>query len=86
MKLMAQDVIEYAATPMALKTTFDWSLNGRKSGNEISRACPRLEVEKLFVLDMAPVSYSSQRRHDNVFCGLKAVIEQKPTSPYRLVS
>ena len=34
------------------------------------------KVNKLIVLDMAPVAYQ-QRRHDNVFSGLKAVIERK---------
>lgn len=36
-------------------------------------------VDKLVVLDIAPVSYS-ENRHDNVFAGLQAVETAKPTS------
>lgn len=36
-------------------------------------------ISKLLVLDMAPVKYN-QSRHDNVFKGLQAVIEHKPTT------
>ncbi len=35
-------------------------------------------LDKLIVLDMAPIAYPA-RRHDTVFAGLKAVLEQKPT-------
>ncbi|WP_070962753.1 alpha/beta fold hydrolase [Vibrio sonorensis] len=36
-------------------------------------------ITKLIVMDMAPVTYHV-RRHDNVFAGLKAVLEGRPTS------
>ncbi len=38
-----------------------------------------LTLRKLVVLDMAPVAYT-KNRHDNVFAGLQAVIEEQPTS------
>lgn len=37
------------------------------------------KISKLIVLDMAPVAYQ-ERRHDNVFAGLKAVIENQPAT------
>ncbi|WP_038150131.1 alpha/beta fold hydrolase [Vibrio litoralis] len=40
------------------------------------------KISKLIVLDMAPIAYQ-QRRHDNVFSGLKAVINEKPKSRKR---
>ncbi|WP_339389889.1 alpha/beta fold hydrolase [Vibrio neptunius] len=77
-ELMAQDVLN-TLQHLDLER---YILIGHSMGGKVAMKLAGLaqdQVEKLLVLDMAPVAYS-QRRHDNVFAGLKAVIEQKPTS------
>ncbi|CAM2848864.1 alpha/beta fold hydrolase [Vibrio neptunius] len=77
-ELMAQDVF---ATLQHLNLK-RYILIGHSMGGKVAIKLAELaqtHVEKLLVLDMAPVAYS-QSRHDNVFAGLKAVLKHKPTS------
>ncbi|MCG9684323.1 alpha/beta fold hydrolase [Vibrio sp. Isolate23] len=77
-ELMAEDVLN-TLQHLELER---YILIGHSMGGKVAMKLAELaqtQVEKLLVLDMAPVAYS-QRRHDNVFAGLKAVLEQKPTS------
>ena len=77
-QVMAQDVM----TTLEHIEVKNYILIGHSMGGKVAMKLAelaQLEVEKLIVLDMAPVSYSISR-HDNVFNGLKAVLEQKPTS------
>ena len=77
-QLMAQDVFN-TLEHLELKR---YILIGHSMGGKVAMKLAELaqhDVDKLIVLDMAPVSYP-ERRHDNVFAGLKAVLEQKPTS------
>ena len=77
-QVMAQDVV----TTLEHIGIKNYILIGHSMGGKVAMKLAELaqsEVEKLVVLDMAPVSYSKSR-HDNVFNGLKAVLEQKPTS------
>lgn len=53
---------------------------GHSMGGKAAMALSNIatdKINKLIVLDMAPISYQ-ERRHDNVFAGLNAVIENKP--------
>lgn len=75
-ELMAQDVkdvIEHLGLT-------DCILVGHSMGGKVAmKLCdlaPNL-IKQLIVLDMAPVAYQVSR-HDNVFSGLKSVLEQKP--------
>ncbi|MCG9631587.1 alpha/beta fold hydrolase [Vibrio sp. Isolate30] len=53
---------------------------GHSMGGKVAMALTELvEINKLIVLDMAPVAYT-QSRHDNVLAGLNAVIQEQPTS------
>ncbi|HGE6104864.1 TPA: alpha/beta fold hydrolase [Vibrio cholerae] len=55
---------------------------GHSMGGKVAMKLADIAAEKirqLVVLDMSPVAYN-QRRHDNVFAGLEAVLAQKPTS------
>lgn len=55
---------------------------GHSMGGKVAMKLADIATEKirqLVVLDMSPVAYN-QRRHDNVFAGLEAVLVQKPTS------
>ncbi|WP_076585639.1 alpha/beta fold hydrolase [Vibrio ostreicida] len=75
---MAQDVDRLLSSLKLDK----YSLIGHSMGGKVAMKLAELtqqKVSKLVVLDMAPVGYS-QRRHDNVFAGLHAVIGSKPTS------
>ncbi|MCG9677955.1 alpha/beta fold hydrolase [Vibrio sp. Isolate24] len=77
-ELMAEDVLN-TLQHLELER---YILVGHSMGGKVAMKLAELaqtQVEKLLVLDMAPVAYS-QRRHDNVFAGLKAVLEQQPTS------
>lgn len=75
---MAQDVIA-----LLEHLSLDrYTLIGHSMGGKVAMKIASLatsKVEKLVVLDMAPVHYQV-RRHDNVFAGLHAVEQQKPTS------
>lgn len=58
-----------------------YSVVGHSMGGKVAMKLAEMaqeQIDKLLVLDMAPVQYT-QSRHDNVFRGLKAVIEQQPT-------
>ncbi|MER0404855.1 alpha/beta fold hydrolase [Vibrio vulnificus] len=76
--LMAQDVIDTLSTLGIDKAIIIGHSMGGKVAMKMANLAPNL-VTQLIVLDMAPVAYQ-QRRHDNVFNGLHAVMEQKPTS------
>lgn len=76
--LMAQDVIDTLSTLGIDKAIVIGHSMGGKVAMKMANLAPNL-VTQLIVLDMAPVAYQ-QRRHDNVFNGLHAVMEQKPTS------
>lgn len=59
-----------------------FSVIGHSMGGKVAMKLADLareRVAKLIVLDMAPVKYT-ERRHDNVIDGLKAVTNQQPTS------
>ncbi|MGR4990645.1 alpha/beta fold hydrolase [Vibrio rotiferianus] len=51
---------------------------GGKVAMKLAEIAPQV-VKQLIVLDMAPVAYNTNR-HDNVFGGLQAVINEHPTS------
>ncbi|MFA0412800.1 alpha/beta fold hydrolase [Vibrio renipiscarius] len=73
----AKDVIELIKHLSIERLT----LIGHSMGGKVAmKVAERLEnqIEKLIVLDMAPVEYT-QHRHTNVFAGLKAVASAKPT-------
>ncbi|KGY12422.1 histidine kinase [Vibrio tubiashii] len=75
--LMAQDVYQL----LQHLNLSRYTVIGHSMGGKVAMKLAELaqdQVDKLLVLDMAPVRYS-QSRHDNVFNGLKAVIKQKPT-------
>ncbi len=58
------------------------TLVGHSMGGKVAMKLASIldkQVERLIVLDMAPVKYS-KNRHDNVFKGLHAVEKSKPTS------
>ncbi|RTZ15372.1 alpha/beta fold hydrolase [Vibrio aquaticus] len=77
-ELMAQDVRE-VLDHLNIDT---YTIIGHSMGGKVAMKLAEIDqarVAKLLVLDMAPVKYT-QSRHDNVFSGLKAVIEKKPTS------
>ncbi|WP_162046917.1 alpha/beta fold hydrolase [Vibrio taketomensis] len=60
----------------------DFSLIGHSMGGKVAMKVAELmknKVRQLVVLDIAPVDYQVQR-HDNVFNGLKAVNEAKPST------
>lgn len=76
--LMAQDVIDTLGALGIDKAIIIGHSMGGKVAMKMAALAPAL-TEKLIVMDMAPVAYQ-QRRHDNVFNGLHAVMEQKPTS------
>ncbi|NOI81379.1 alpha/beta fold hydrolase [Vibrio tubiashii] len=75
--LMAQDV--YAL--LQHLNLSNYTVVGHSMGGKVAMKLAEIaqdQMYKLLVLDMAPVRYT-ESRHDNVFNGLKAVIEQKPT-------
>lgn len=77
-ELMAQDVAELLNH---LKVS-RYSVIGHSMGGKVAMKLASItgnNIDKLIVLDMAPVAYS-ERRHDNVLAGLNAVDENKPSS------
>ena len=73
---MARDVANLLNT---LELT-DVTIIGHSMGGKVAMALTQLTtIKQLVVLDMAPVAYQ-QRRHDNVFSGLQAVIKEQPHS------
>ncbi|ANF81761.1 acyl-CoA esterase [Acinetobacter sp. NCu2D-2] len=75
---MASDVLETLQSLNIEK----FIVIGHSMGGKIAMKLADLArdaVQKLIVLDMAPVQYL-QRHHDNIFKALKAVAEQKPNS------
>lgn len=53
---------------------------GHSMGGKVAMALTeKTDIDKLIVLDMAPVAYT-QSRHDNVLAGLNAVIQEQPSS------
>lgn len=76
-ELMAQDVADLVQH-LGLSSL---SLIGHSMGGKVAMKVAALipnKVSQLLVLDMAPVAYK-QSRHDNVFNGLKAVEQAKPS-------
>ncbi|MHC0046199.1 alpha/beta fold hydrolase [Vibrio campbellii] len=77
-EVMAQDVadlLRYLNIEPAL--VIGHSMGG-KVAMKLADVAPEF-VKRLVVLDMAPVSYQTNR-HDNVFNGLQAVIKEKPAN------
>jgi esterase len=75
---MAQDIAELLKALKCPHATLIGHSMGGKVAMKVAMNDPAL-VRSLIVMDMAPVKYD-QHRHDNVFAGLFAVLEQKPTS------
>ncbi|NVD06075.1 alpha/beta fold hydrolase [Vibrio sp. JPW-9-11-11] len=76
--LMAQDV-KALLSHLAIS---DAIVIGHSMGGKVAMKLADIAsdtIVKLLVLDMAPVEYT-QSRHDNVFKGLQAVLEHKPTT------
>lgn len=77
-ELLAQDIkqlLDHLAINQAI--VIGHSMGG-KAAMKLAAIAQNV-VTQLVVLDMAPVAYTT-RRHDNVFAGLNAVIDAKPTS------
>ncbi|ELP5730010.1 alpha/beta fold hydrolase [Vibrio vulnificus] len=74
--LMAEDVAETLKSISIHNAIVIGHSMGGKVAMRLAHIAPEL-VKQLIVLDMAPVAYT-QRRHDNVFYGLHAIIEHKP--------
>lgn len=75
---MAQDLLQLIDS----LNLSSYTLIGHSMGGKVAMklaAQDQTRVERMVVLDMAPVAYS-QSRHDNVFAGLKAVLAEKPTN------
>ncbi|WP_001275044.1 alpha/beta fold hydrolase, partial [Vibrio metoecus] len=82
--LMAQDVnqlLEHLNLNSVI--VIGHSMGGKVAMKLADIAAPK--IRQLVVLDMSPVAYT-QRRHDNVFAGLDAVLAQKPTSRSEVMS
>ncbi|MFG0606566.1 alpha/beta fold hydrolase [Vibrio mimicus] len=82
--LMAQDVnqlLEHLNLTSVI--VIGHSMGGKVAMKLADIAAPK--IRQLVVLDMSPVAYT-QRRHDNVFAGLDAVLAQKPTSRSEVMS
>lgn len=82
--LMAQDVnqlLEHLNLTSVI--VIGHSMGGKVAMKLADIAAPK--ISQLVVLDMSPVAYT-QRRHDNVFAGLDAVLAQKPTSRSEVMS
>lgn len=76
--LMAQD-IKHLLNHLNISSAI---IIGHSMGGKVAMALAHVDpdrVSKLVVLDMAPIAYQ-QRRHDNVFSGLQAVIQEAPTN------
>jgi esterase len=75
-QVMAQDVA-LLLNELKIKNV---TVIGHSMGGKVAMALSQhFELNKLVVLDMAPVAYT-QSRHDSVFAGLQAVIVEKPIS------
>ncbi len=75
---MAKDIVELLSN-LGIKT---YTLVGHSMGGKVAMQVANLSRQNtsaLIVLDMAPVQYH-QRRHDDVFAGLFAVLDHKPVS------
>ncbi len=75
---MAQDVAQLLAHLNAEPSIIIGHSMGGKVAMNLAEVAPQL-VKQLVVLDMAPVAYTTNR-HENVFNGLLAVVEQEPTN------
>ncbi len=75
---MAHDVAELLAHLHVEPSIIIGHSMGGKVAMKLADVAPQM-VKQLVVLDMAPVAYTTSR-HDNVFDGLLAVIEQQPTN------
>ncbi|MHA2937767.1 alpha/beta fold hydrolase [Vibrio sp. RC27] len=82
--VMALDVARTLKSIGAESATIIGHSMGGKVAMKLTEVSPNL-VLRLIVLDMAPVAYPS-RSHDQVFSGLFAVIEQKPTTRQQAMS
>ncbi|MCG3730464.1 alpha/beta fold hydrolase [Vibrio cincinnatiensis] len=76
--LMARDVARLLHHLQISQATLIGHSMGGKVAMKLADLDPEI-IQQLIVLDMAPIAYTV-RRHDNVFAGLNAVLEQKPTS------
>ncbi len=76
--LMAQDVAACLAQLKIEPAVIIGHSMGGKVAMQLSQQIPE-KIQQLIVLDMAPIAYTI-RRHDNVFAGLFAVLEQQPSS------
>ncbi len=75
---MAQDVARLLDHLDAGPSVIIGHSMGGKVAMKLADIAPQF-VQQLVVLDMAPIAYTTNR-HDNVFKGLQAVIEQQPTN------
>ncbi len=75
---MARDVVELLDHLNLESSIIVGHSMGGKVAMKLADIAPQL-VKQLVVLDMAPVAYTTNR-HDNVFNGLLAVMEQEPTN------
>nr|WP_314264553.1 esterase [uncultured Moellerella sp.] len=75
---MAQDIIDLLAELDQPKAILIGHSMGGKIAMKVTALKPEL-VEKLVVIDIAPVAYQV-RRHDEIFAALQAVIDQQATS------
>ena len=76
--LMAQDLYELVQALGLTKLVLIGHSMGGKTAMTFAAAYPQL-VERLVVIDIAPVAYVGAR-HSDVFAGLLAVQQQKPAS------
>ncbi|SJL82366.1 alpha/beta fold hydrolase [Vibrio palustris] len=77
-ELIAQDIKELVEHLQLSNTIVVGHSMGGKAAMKFADIAPK-HVDKLIVLDMAPVTYPDAR-HDAVFAGLNAVIKQQPQS------
>lgn len=76
--LMAQDIKRLLDELNIASTIVIGHSMGGKAAMALADLAPEL-VSQLIVLDMSPVAYS-ERRHDHVFAGLRAVKKEQPTN------
>ena len=74
---MADDVWQLIDHLKLDKVILNWIIQWRKNGHENDRNFNHKRVEKLVVIDIAPVANSSAG-HDDVFRGLFAVKRAQP--------
>ncbi len=75
---LARDVLTLLNELAISRYTLIGHSMGGKVAMKIAEQAPE-QVQQLVVLDIAPIHYQ-QRRHDHIFAGLFAVIEQQPGS------